>query len=571
MSKKPFIGGNFIAFLKNWKNQRSAMEWLARHTKPFLPSLLILLALDVVTSVVSVGMTLINRQIIDTATAGGDFKNSIIIYVAILLASLIVGALTGVLATVINERFAFGIRLRIYDSVMHTCWDHISKYHSGDIITRLSSDVDIVAGGIAEIIPSIFSLGVSFVAAFVTLAYFDMGIALFALIMAPLTALIGIISGKLIGPLQKKIQESESAYKSFMQESIANLTVFKAFGAQTSAADRLSALRGERIKWVMKRQRVSAVTSMLLSLAFQGGYITAFVYSTIQLSRKIITYGTMSVFITLVSQVQAPVMGLSRLVPRVVSIFTSASRIMEIDGMPTEDMTEPELGRAIGLGVENISFAYGSEEILKDASVRIEPGEFVAMMGSSGIGKTTFIRLAMAYLAPGNGKVELFDSDGAHAPITAGARKYMSYVPQGNTLISGRIIDNILLGAPDISEEEIWEILRVVAVDEFVRETPDGLYTVIGERGLGLSEGQAQRLAIARALAKKAPFLILDEATSALDEQTELAVLNHLHDHGEGITCLLITHRRSVLSFCDRCIRIENKRITEEDIYSNRT
>ena len=564
MSKKPFIGGNFIAFLKNWKNQRSAMEWLARHTKPFLPSLLILLALDVVTSVVSVGMTLINRQIIDTATAGGDFKNSIIIYVAILLASLIVGALTGVLATVINERFAFGIRLRIYDSVMHTCWDHISKYHSGDIITRLSSDVDIVASGIAEIIPSIFSLGVSFVAAFVTLAYFDIGIALFALIMAPLTALIGIISGKLIGPLQKKIQESESAYKSFMQESIANLTVFKAFGAQTSAADRLSALRGERIKWVMKRQRVSAITSMLLSLAFQGGYITAFVYSTIQLSRKIITYGTMSVFITLVSQVQAPVMGLSRLVPRVVSIFTSASRIMEIDGMPTEDMTEPELGRAIGLGVENISFAYGSEEILKDASVRIEPGEFVAMMGSSGIGKTTFIRLAMAYLTPKNGKVELFDSDGAYGPITAGARKYMSYVPQGNTLISGRIIDNILLGAPDISEEEIWEILRVVAVDEFVRETPNGLYTVIGERGLGLSEGQAQRLAIARALVKKAPFLILDEATSALDEQTELAVLNHLHDHGEGITCLLITHRRSVLSFCDRCIRIEDKEITEE-------
>ena len=542
------------------------MEWLVRHTKPFVPSLLILLALDVVTSVVSVGMTLINRHIIDTATVGGDFKNSIVLYVGILLASLLVGALTGVLATVINERFAFGIRLRIYDSVMHTCWDYISKYHSGDIITRLSSDVDIVASGIAEIIPSIFSLGVSFVAAFVTLAYFDTGIALFALIMAPLTALIGIISGKLIGPLQKKIQESESAYKSFMQESIANLTVFKAFGAQTSAADRLSALRGERIKWVMKRQKVSAITSMLLSLSFQGGYIAAFVYSTIQLSRKVITYGTMSVFITLVSQVQAPVMGLSRLVPRVVSIFTSAGRIMEIDGMPTEDMTEPELDRSIGLDVKNISFAYGDEEILKDASVRIEPGEFVAMMGSSGIGKTTFIRLAMAYLTPGSGEIELFDSTGAHAIVTAGARKYMSYVPQGNTLISGRIIDNILLGAPDISEEEIWEILRVVAVDEFVRETPNGLYTVIGERGLGLSEGQAQRLAIARALAKKAPFLILDEATSALDEQTELAVLNHLHDHGEGITCLLITHRRSVLNFCDRCIRIEDRGITEESI-----
>ena len=565
MGKKLF-GGTFLKFMKNFKMQRPTLKWLAQHTMPFLKSLLLLLLLNMFTSIISVGMTLINRSIIDTATSGGNFTGDVIVYVSILLISLLVNTITGILSVVINERFAFGIRIRIYDNVMHTCWDYISKYHSGDIITRLSSDVDIVASGIAEIIPSIFSLGVSFIAAFVTLAYFDIGIALFALILGPITAIIGILSGRMLRPIQGKIQQSESAYKSFMQESIANLTVFKAFGAQAHAGERLSSLRQDRLKWIMKRQQVSAFSSALLSLSFQSGYISAFIYSALKLSRSLITYGTMSVFITLVTQIQAPVAGLARIIPRVVSIFTSATRIIEIDGMPTEDMTEPDFPdeTLLGLSAENVRFAYGDEEILLHADVRIEPGEFVAMMGSSGIGKTTFVRLAMSYLTPNEGRLSLFDASGTSASITAGARKYISYVPQGNTLISGRIIDNIRLGAPKISEAEIWEILKVVAVDEFVQNTPDGLYTVIGERGLGLSEGQAQRLSIARALAKSSPFLILDEATSALDEQTELAVLEHLHKHKQGITCLLITHRRSVLNFCDRCIRIEDKQIVDD-------
>lgn len=565
MKTQLFGGSNFVAFLKNFNTHRPVMKWLWQHTRPFLKALLLLLLLDVAASLISVSMTLINRVIIDTATAGGNFTNSVVLYIIILVGSLLIGAVSTVLGVIINERFAFSIRLRIYDNVMHTCWEHISKYHSGDIITRLSSDVDIVASGIAEILPSIFSLGVSFLVAFVTLAYFDIGIALFALILGPITAIIGIVSGRMLRPIQENIQKSESSYKSFMQESVANLIVFKAFGAQESAGARLGDLRAERLKWVMKRQKVSALSSTLLSLCFQTGYIAAFVYSAIKLSRNLITYGTMSVFISLVSQIQAPVVGLSRLVPRVVSIFTSAARIIEIDDMPSEDMSVTDLhDGSLGLSAQEIRFAYGEEEILHQANMRIEPGQFVAMMGSSGIGKTTFVRLAMAYLLPDEGVFKLFDTHGNESRITAGARKYISYVPQGNTLISGRIIDNIRLGAPQISEEEIWELLEVVAVADFVRSTPNGLYTVIGERGLGLSEGQAQRLSIARALAKRSPLLILDEATSALDEATELAVLQHLHRHQKGITCLLITHRRSVLNFCDRCIRIEEKKIIEE-------
>ncbi len=317
----------------------------------------------------------------------------------------------------------------------------------------------------------------------------------------------------------------------------------------------------------MKRQRITAISSGLLSASFQAGYISAFAYSALQLSANLITYGTMSVFLTLVNQIQGPVIGLSRVVPRVVSIFTSANRIMEIDGMPDEDYSVPHFkGGRLGIKADNLSFSYDREEIIKDASFVLNPGEFVAMMGSSGIGKTTFIRLAMAYLTPLSGSINLFDEQGTMHSINAGAREHISYVPQGNTLISGRIIDNIRLGNESITEEEIWEILKIVSVDEFVKSTPQGLYTVIGEKGLGLSEGQAQRLAISRALAKKAPILILDEATSALDEATEIAVLEHLRKSAGEITCLLITHRRSTLNYCDRCIRIDNKKIVETPI-----
>ena len=559
-----FENSKFISFIKKRRLYGYVMDWLKIQTAPFIPSLALLLFLDLAATGIGIGMTLISRSIVDAATAGGDFRNNVIFYVAVIAVSLIISAFTTILTSVINEKFSFSIRLRTYNTIMNTYWRNISGYHSGDIITRLSSDVDVVANGIAEILPSVFSLASRIIMAFITLAYFDWGIAVFALILAPVTAVIGIISGRRLGPVQAKVQESESAYKAYMHESISNLTVFKAFCAQRQAGETLAKLRTERFKWVMERQKISAVSSTMLALAFQVGYITAFVYSAQQLSANIITYGTMSVFISLVGQIQSPVLGLSKVIPRVVSIFTSAQRIIELDSMPSEDMTVPEFKSSqLGLRIRDVSFAYGDNEIFKDARLSINPGEFIAVMGSSGIGKTTFVRLTMAYLEPDSGSVSLFDMTETEHKVTAGMRKYISYVPQGNTLVSGRIIDNIRLGAPDISEDEIWDILRVVSIDNFVREAPDQLYTIIGERGLGLSEGQAQRLAIARALATKAPILILDEATSALDEKTELSVLKHLRTHEEGVTCVLISHRRSVLEFCDRCIYVNDKRLVE--------
>ena len=564
------MNSKFLSFLKNWRNQGPVVKWIIDHTRPFLPSLFLLLLLSVAGSVVNVALTLINRLIVDAATSGREFFNNIWLYVGILLFSLVVSVVNSILTAVINERFAFGIRLRVYDSVMNSCWSNISSYHSGDVLTRLSSDIDTVAHGIAELIPSIFSLTISFLIAFATLAYFDPGIALFALILGPATALVGIFSGRLIKPLQVKIQQSESAYKSFLQESVANLPVFKAFGSQKAAGEQLAELRRQRLYWVMRRQKVSSISNALFSMAFQAGYMGAFVYCAIRLSSGNISFGTMTAFLALLTQIQGPVVGLSMTVPRIVSVFASGERVLEIEQLPTEDMSVPKLAAgAIGVSVKDLCFAYGADTILENAGIDIAPGEFVALMGSSGIGKTTLIRLLLAYLSPDRGEVRLVDREGGSAPVNAGARAYMSYVPQGNTLLSGTILHNIRMGNETVTDEEIWEILSVVAVDEFVRSTPNQLLTRIGEHGLGLSEGQAQRLAIARALVKKSPLLILDEATSALDEPTEIAILEHLRRTQTDATCLLISHRRSVLKFCDRCIRISDKGLlTDESLMS---
>ena len=543
------------------------MERLWRYMRPHRRSLLLLVGLNAMTGVVGVLNTLINRRIIDAATEGTAFGSTVLIYIVVVVMALGLSVVSGILGTVVNERFAFGIRLRVYDGVMNACWDRVAAYHSGDVITRLTGDIDIVAGGISETIPSILSLAVSFVTAFVTLAYFDWGIALFALILGPVTALIGLVTGRLMKPLQLKIQETESKYKSYMQESVAGFAVYKAFEAQAAAAAAMAGFREERLRWIFKRQKVSALSSGALSLSFQLGYVVAFIYSVVRMSKRYISFGTMSVFLSLVSQIQGPVIGLSRMLPRIVSIFASTGRIAEMEDLPKEDRLFPALSEAqgVGLKISEVSFGYGTEKIFDHASLEIEAGEFAALTGHSGIGKTTLIRLILAFVRPGAGEIRLIQGDRAPV-IDAGARRYISYVPQGNTLLSGTILDNLRMGCRDLTELRAWEILSVVAVDDFVRSTPKGLHTVIGERGLGLSEGQAQRLAIARALAKDAPFLILDEATSALDEETETAVLRHLKEHCQGLTCLLITHRPSTLKYCTTRIKIQNHSLEKETL-----
>ena len=434
-------------------------------------------------------------------------------------------------------------------------------------MTRLTSDAGNIADGIIGTIPQIIILTIDLLLVFFTLFYYSKLLACFALLVAPIAGIVSWWFGRKLKKLQIKVQESEANYRSFLQESLANLLVVKAFANEDYSIKRLTTLRDERFKWVYKRTKMGLASSTAISVAFQLGYLVAFAYGAMLIAAKTITYGTMSVFLTLVNRVQAPVLGLAQQIPRVVSVLTSAGRIMELQNIPLEEKKEVTMQTEhVGVDIRELSFGYTDETVLENVSLNVKPGEFVAIIGESGIGKTTLIRLIMSFMSNVQGDVSFYNADGESIKANASTRNFIAYVPQGNTLFSGTVRENILMGNLNATEEEIYEALKLSAGYDFVRDLPKGLDTVIGERGHGLSEGQAQRIAIARAFVRKAPFLILDEATSSLDEATEQAVIRGLQQLRPKPTCLVITHRKSILQYCDREIKIENRKVLDSNI-----
>lgn len=550
-----------------WKdrdNQYKYAKWLVKYSKPYMGRIALMMVFSILTTVISLWMVQISKDIIDNATGGRPFVTFLIVYFAMLIGLEVISVIGSLISAVLNEKFSFGIRKQIYDKIIRSHWMDVKKYHTGDLMTRLTSDAGTIAEGIIGTIPSIIVLCVELLMVFVTLFMYSPLLAVFALLVAPVAALSSWWLGRKLKKLQIKVQESESNYRSFLQESLANLLVVKSFSNEDYSVDKLTQLREERFFWVFKKTKMSLASSTVMSMAFQLGYIVAFAYGAWQIYTGQITYGTMTVFLSLVNRVQSPVIGLAQQIPRVVSVLASAGRIMELQNMPLEDRLPGSLtSDKIGVDIEHLTFGYTDDIVLQDVSIRIDPGEFVAIIGESGIGKTTLLRIIMSFMSSYEGKVDFFDNNNNADPANANTRKYISYVPQGNTLFSGTIRENIRMGKLDATEDEMWEALKLSAGDEFVRELPQGIDTVIGERGHGISEGQAQRIAIARAFVKKAPLLILDEATSALDEKTEKEVISGLQQLSPRPTCVVVTHRKSILEYCDREIKIENKNMEE--------
>ncbi len=545
-------------------NQYQYARWLIGYSKPYMGRISLMMMFDLIKTIVSLVMVTLSKRIIDNATDGNPFVVTIIVYLCLTVGLQIVAVIATLMNTMLNERFSFGIRKQIYEKIIRSHWMDVKKYHTGDLMTRLTSDAGNIADGIIGTIPNIIELVVELILVFFTLFAYSPLLAVFALLVAPVAAVTSWWFGHKLKKLQVKVQESESAYRSFLQESLANLLVVKAFANESYSAARLTQLREERFQWVYKRTKMGLVSSTIMSMAFQIGYIVAFAYGAVQISVKAITYGTMSVFLTLVNRVQSPIMLLAQQIPKVVSILASAGRIMELQDMPLEEKAaKPLQAVRAGVDVDGLSFGYTAEPVLQDVSLHIAPGEFAAIIGESGIGKTTLIRIIMSFMSNISGQVTFYNEKGDRQQANASTRSFIAYVPQGNTLFSGTIRENIRMGNLEASQEDMFRALKLAAAYDFVQELPEGIDTVIGERGHGLSEGQAQRIAIARAFVRKAPFLILDEATSALDEVTEQSVIRGLRMLEPKPTCLIITHRKSILKYCDREIKIENKKIIE--------
>ncbi|MBR3971309.1 MAG: ABC transporter ATP-binding protein [Ruminococcus sp.] len=537
-----------------WKNNKENIRWLFKQGKGFRRYIFGFLAISLVSMVITLISSIAGKYVVDAATGFGEgsFWQYIILMLATTMCTIVLSFFTTLFSSYVGEKFAFGIRAEMFDRVQRSRWQEISRFHSGDILSRLTSDVNTVASSIITIVPSVIVALAEFSIVLAILLYYDPTMAVIGLVIGPLGVVSGVVFRRKFVKYQKKLRESESEYYSFIQESLANIPVTKTFQMEEGNNSYFKDLRKRRLALVMKGSRLSAAMHVVMKLIYNLGYVAAFSWCAYRLANPEdnYTYGTMTLFLSLVSLLQGTIKSLGSVVPLMFSTVIAAKRVREI----TEIEDEVSLGREdvparVGLRICGVSFTYESERVLKDISLTVAPGRRVGIVGSSGAGKTTFIRLLLSLIEPDCGEA-VYVADGAEEKITPDSRRFISYVPQGNTLLSGTVRSNLLVGNGTATEEQMWEALEAAEIADFVRASGMGLDTVLSEKAGGISEGQAQRIAIARALLRNRPVLILDEATSALDEVTEKKIFKKLTEKREK-TCFIITHRRSMLEYCD--------------------
>lgn len=547
--------------------------WLINCAKPFKWLIISITSISMISAVFGVGSAVLSKQMIDNAIWGNTAQTIFYIVLFVVAQAIILGtsALSGKLAVQLNEKMSYRTEQDIIKGLYKSDWMSYNKYHSGDILMRLTNDISNATTLWVSTLPGIIALGLQLILAFVILLYYDSTLALFAFFLGPISIIISFLLGQRLKKLQHKIQTAESRHRSYVTELIQHMLIIKSFEHEEKSLEGIAEKQADKYQCVVKRNNMSITANLVLSGGYWAGYVLAFVYGVFKLAKQTATFGTFTAFIQLVGQIQEPFIGLARSIPQMVSSLASVERLMELESIKNESATNETIdikGKRIGLVFEDVSFGYNPEnKVLLDISLRVDPINIIALIGSSGEGKTTLMRLLLALLKPDSGSMYI-DIDGKERiPVSAGTRGYFTYVPQGNTLFSGTIMDNLRIGKPDATSEEMKEALKAACSWDFVQESEDKLNSILGEGGLGLSEGQAQRLCIARALIRPSPVLLLDEATSALDMETEKKIFDNIRRIHPRKTCIVITHRLSVLPLCDRVYRLENGKLYEHDTH----
>ncbi|MBO7467339.1 MAG: ABC transporter ATP-binding protein [Bacteroidaceae bacterium] len=524
-----------------------------------------MIALSTLIGIVDVALGLlfvwICKQTIDVATGvePGNLTTYGIGMCAVMLVEIGVRALSSWIANTMGVRNRNRLRMSLFSRLMREEWQGLESHHSGDVLNRLINDINTVSSLITDISTTLIITVAQLIASFIFLFSMDSMLAIILVVIMPVFLLFSRFYMKHMRGMTKDVRESDSLIHATMQESLQNKMVIKTLEQDQEVLSKLDGLQDTLEKQVLRRTRFSIGSRTFVSIGFSAGYLTAFLWGAFRISAGAITFGVMTAFLQLVGRVQRPITDLARMIPNIVSAITSSERLMELEEKPLEENGEksPTQGTA-GVRLQNVTFRYsdGNKHILENFSADFPPHSTTAILGETGAGKTTLIRLLLALVRPDNGKVTVYDNEGSSFIASPSTRCNFVYVPQGNTLFSGSIRDNLLLGRANASEEEMWEVLSLACAD-FVRELPEGLDTLCGERGGGLSEGQAQRIAIARSLLRPGSILLLDEATSALDTDTEQQLLQRITSAKKGKTIIFITHRASITDYCSSVLRIE--------------
>ena len=542
---------------------RSLLKWLWRMWKGYRTQALMNVAIGLGVVALDLLFVWATKLAIDIAT-GVDMQFSlrwaIFLLVCFACGQVGLGICSRWVSAVLGVRAQNKIQHDLYARLLGSGWRELRAYHTGNLLNRLETDVYTVITLLTENFPSFFTTIVKFLGAFLFLFWMDKTLALIVVIIVPFFVICSKLYMRKLRRLTHIIRDNDSKIQSLLQESLQHVVVIKTLGRQRTMLDRLSSLQNLLYRETLRKTKYSTVSSTVINAGFIAGYMLTFTWGTVSLQRGLITYGALIAFIQLVGQIQGPARQLARYVPLFISAFTATERLMELENIHHEAAKGDRLlsGR-VGLRLEHLTFAYekGSKKIFDNFSYDFPPQSITAILGETGSGKTTLVRLLLNLIRAQAGSLYLYDAQGLRLEASPDTRCNFAYVPQGNTLLSGTIKENLLLGRPDATDEELHEALRLAAAD-FISELPDGIESICGEGGTGLSEGQAQRIAIARALLRRAPFLLLDEATSALDTETERRVLQNIVGTFEGRTVIVVTHRPEVLQYCTQVLDLEH-------------
>ena len=539
------------------------IRWIYKFVRPHGGAMTVMMLCHVLLAACAVGFVYVSKALVDVAVAQiqGSEAGSLwalgSFMVCIVLLRIALNALRNYLQTRTEIRLKNSLRRKLFDILLRTQSDGGSQKHTGDVLNRLQEDVRQVSNVCAASLPNVFGTLLQFTAAFVFLMMLEPMLGLLILVIAPLGIFLGRYVTRRVRKLTHDIRDSDAKVQSHLQESVQHVTLLQSMEHADASASALGELQSGLYGSELRRAKFSVISRIFMMLAFQAGHTVAFLWAVCGISKGTVTYGMMTAFLQLVGQMQRPLVELSSQLPAVIHATASIDRIAEIEQLPREEDVDPCMMPATaGVRFDGVTFGYpgSASVVLQDFSHDFKPGSRTAIVGPTGVGKSTMIRLLLSLLRPQSGEITVYSGQ-VSAPASPATRCNLVYVPQGNSLFSGSVRDNLLMGNPDASEQQLHAALHIAAAD-FVFDLPGGLDAQCFEAGRGLSEGQAQRIAIARALLRPGSILLLDEFSSALDAETEITLMQRLTASLPDHTMIFITHRDRIIDYCDSVLRL---------------
>ena len=540
----------------------SNIFWIIKKIRRRIPAILIMTAAHVGQALLGVAFALGTKNVIDTATSGigEDFLSACLkqgrIIAGILLCNLLYRHLHDTLAAELDRDW----KRELLHGILHGDYPSVSAFHSAELINRLNNDTKTINDGVLSILPNLAAMAARLVSAAAVLVTMEPLFGVAAIVCGLIFVSVTAVLRKPLKALHKKVSAADGKVSGIIQESIEKLLMIQSMDVASEMESRTDEILGERFTLQRRRKNLSLLANMSISFLSQSASFIALVWCAFNLLQGNMSFGELTAVTQLVSQLQMPLVGISGIIPQYVAMSAAAERIMEIEALerepePMEAEPEEIYASAAKISAENLVFSYGREKVFENLSFSLDKNSFAVVLGPSGSGKSTLLKLMLGVFRPESGEIFL-ETEHGKIHLDRRTRRLFAYVPQGNLLLSGTLRENLIITKPDATEDEISAAVHISAMDDYLPSLPKGLETVLGENGAGLSEGQAQRLAIARAVLCGAPILLLDECTSALDAETEIKVLERLRALTER-TCIAVTHRPAATEISDAKIMIE--------------